>query len=341
MTKRIMAVVCLIIVLITIGVIGISAYRSSESYRREQVGKGETISGEADMPEKNDSIDTEKTQITVTEIGLDINTNAKEAIANGPYGSIELAIPDTWKFEICGVDDERLSASFYGIVLWPIAENKGCIEVGYTDSFGVCGTGLEMKSVTLANNEAHVGYYDGNSNWSFITWGEPDGELKNITVLCNADWGAQYLDELLAILDSIQFDENNQTGGIGVYQPSSELGIDEGYLWVSAKNVTSTGATLVFNYSIYRENEVDIQEELYFGSYLPISKKVGGEWVELEYKNDGEVVYDDIAYIIKENEDTTYEYDWERIYGSLDSGEYQIAIEINSEVMIYAYFILR
>ena len=74
---------------------------------------------------------------------------------------------------------------------------------------------------------------------------------------------------------------------------------------------------------------------------MHISKKVGGSWIELEYAHDGEIAFEDVAYIIKENEKTTFDYDWEWLYGSLEPGEYQIAIEINSEVMIYAYFILR
>lgn len=263
------------------------------------------------------------------------------AEVNGPYGSVQLSIPDTWEFEICDVDDKKLVSSSYGIHLKPAAESDGYIEVGYNDNFGVCGTGLETKSVTVANNEASIGYYDGNTNWAFIHWIEPDGDLENINVLCNADWGEEYLDELLEILDSIQFNEENQTGGIGIQKVSSELGIDDGYLNASVRNVSSTGATVVLNYSINRGDEAGTKEELCFGTYLPIAKKVGGEWVELEYKTEGDAAFEDIAYIIKENEETTYNYDWEWLYGSLEPGEYQISIQLNSEAWIYAYFILR
>ena len=40
--------------------------------------------------------------------------------------------------------------------------------------------------------------YDGNENWEFITWN--NDALKNIVVLSNADWGSDYLDELIEIL---------------------------------------------------------------------------------------------------------------------------------------------
>lgn len=299
----------------------------------EQFGNESTINIHTDTDINKD---IEKNEVT------DINevADTKEAIVNGPYGSIQLAIPDTWEFEICNVDDEKLMSS-YGIHLKPTAEAKGCIEVGYNDNFGVCGTGLEIKSVTLANHKASIGYYDGNKRWEFIHWIEENVNLKNITVLCNADWGAEYLDELLTILNSIQFNEENQTGGIGIYKPSSELGIDDGHLMVSARNVSSTGATLVLNYSIYREKGVDSQDELYYGSYLPIAKRVGEDWIKLDYNMGDTPSFEAIAYIVKENEETIYEYDWEWLYGSLEPGEYQITIKLNSEAFIYAYFILR
>ena len=287
----------------------------------------------------NNPAPTEDTPEIVDEVAPIETSNISESIVNGPYGSIKLEVPDTWEFEIRDVDDDKLMYCSYGIHLKPIAESKGDIEIGYCDSFGVCGTGLETKSISIADREANIGYYDGSDNWEFITWN--NDALKNIVVLSNADWGSDYLDELIEILNTIQFDKDNQTGGIGVYKVSSELGIDDGYLNVSAKNVSSAGATLVLNYSVYRENEAASQEELYFGSYLPISRKVGENWEPLEYVTDGDVAFEDIAYIIKENEETTYEYNWEWLYGSLEPGEYQIAIEISSDALIYAYFILR
>lgn len=339
--KNLRTALGILLMLMIIGAIALSAYVSSESYRKKQAGQGAPIAGGADMPNNEDVTDTEKTQLAETETDTSETIGKQEVIAKGPYGSIQLTIPDTWEYEICTVDDEKLTASSYGIHLKPGSEMAGWIEVGYMESFGVCGTGLETKSVTLANEEAHIGYYDGNSNWTFIKWIGQDGELKNITVFCNSDWGSAYLDELLKILDTIVFDEQDQTGGIGVYKESSELGINEGYLNASVRNVSGTGATLVLHYSIYREDKADLQDELYFGSYLPISKRVGEDWVELEYEIDGEVAFEDVAYIIKENEETTFEYNWEWLYGRLEPGEYQIAVDINSEAMIYAYFILR
>ena len=97
----------------------------------------------------------------------------------------------------------------------------------------------------------------------------------------------------------------------------------------------------MFRYDVNGVNESASTESLYYGAYLPISKKVGNDWVELEYTSEENVVFDDVAYLIQENEETIYEYDWEWLYGALEPGEYQIAINICNDAYIYAYFILR
>lgn len=204
MKKKNTIVMGCLFVLMIIGAIALSAHISSESYRKNQTSQGASVAGEIDTPNIGNMVDEENTQLAEKEIIENI-----EAIANGPYGSIQLEVPDTWEFEICDVDNERLFMSPYGIILKPIGETEGSVEVGYCDDFGVCGTGLTTKSITLANNEAHIGYFNGNNNWNYISWGTQGGDLKNIIVLCNADWGEAYLDELLDILDTIRFDINN------------------------------------------------------------------------------------------------------------------------------------
>lgn len=40
----------------------------------------------------------------------------------------------------------------------------------YCGMLGVCGTGLEQKTDTLAEHPVRYGYYDGSPEWSFITF---------------------------------------------------------------------------------------------------------------------------------------------------------------------------
>lgn len=59
----------------------------------------------------------------------------------------------------------------------------------YNEQFSVCGTGRSSENITLNNGKkATVGYYDGNKNWSDISFYNMN---KNIAVmnynLINAD----------------------------------------------------------------------------------------------------------------------------------------------------------
>lgn len=87
----------------------------------------------------------------------------------GPYGSITLTIPDGWEYHECSAGDDALFGSSYGIQICP-AGQKGCVEIGYSDAFGVCGTGLEEKHETVAGADANIGYYDGSKIWSYVVF---------------------------------------------------------------------------------------------------------------------------------------------------------------------------
>ena len=67
----------------------------------------------------------------------------------------------------------------------------------------------------------------------------------------------------------------------------------------------------MFRYDVNGGNESASKNPLYYGAYLPISRKVGDDWVEIEYISDENIGFDDVAYIIQENEETIYKYDWE------------------------------
>lgn len=77
---------------------------------------------------------------------------------------------DGWTYESLNEEPERYEyvIAFYS----PSGENKMSL-CAYKDMFGVCGTGLEIKDITLdIGNTASVGYYDGSERWSFINFGD-------------------------------------------------------------------------------------------------------------------------------------------------------------------------
>jgi len=74
------------------------------------------------------------------------------------YGNMRLSIPESWEYE-------KTPAS---IAFKPQGE-EGWIRLEFMqEQFAVCGTGLETRDVALAGMEATAGYYDGNSQWSYI-----------------------------------------------------------------------------------------------------------------------------------------------------------------------------
>ena len=75
-----------------------------------------------------------------------------------------------WTFEALNEDPERYEyvINFFS----PSGEKKMSLRE-YKDMFGVCGTELEIKDITLdIGNTASVGYYDGSERWTFVNFGD-------------------------------------------------------------------------------------------------------------------------------------------------------------------------
>ena len=267
----------------------------------------------------------------------------------GPYGEISLTIPEGWEYELCPVDGDVYQTGMYGIHFYPEGErefngNENFIEVDYTDNFGVCGTGLEEQTVTLAGDTAEVGYYDGSPVWDFVAFeGKNKGIVAGTYAVDDSEngWWKEKKDQVMDILDSMTFDPDITEGAVGIYESDSE--IEAFGVYVSAKKISPTSATLSFQYF-----ETDAKQELSFGEDFVLEKKDGTEWKEVKVV-EGEYGYNDIAHIISTEEPTEYHYDWEWLYGKLQPGEYRIAVNIQKEKegggydsdTSYAHFLLR
>ncbi len=83
---------------------------------------------------------------------------------------IELNIPKEWKYEEVSKDKEN-DVYQYALKLYKNNENQYAMLYFYNNTFGVCGTGRTAKNITLNNGEeATIGYYDENKNWSDISF---------------------------------------------------------------------------------------------------------------------------------------------------------------------------
>ena len=281
----------------------------------------------------------EKPDEGATQVDLQ-ETKGTTVTQPGPYGSITLTIPDGWEYHECSAGDDALLGSSYGIQICPVGQ-KGCVEIGYSDAFGVCGTGLEEKHETVAGADANIGYYDGSKIWSYVVFRGDNEKIVAETWDVDAWWNLDatnlltYGDQVMQILDTLQYDASEQTGAIGVYNEDS--GNDEIGAQTVIRKVSKTAATVEF-----MRHDPQLEGEYMTGEYFSIEKKNGNQWEELDAKDD--VAFKDIGIVIPQEDGVSHEYDWTDLYGELKPGDYRINVKVwagNKEYVLSPHFLIR
>lgn len=305
--------------------------------------------GVATLPLESTQPVTDGTEITTdekekpdegaTQVDLQ-ETKGTTVTQPGPYGSITLTIPDGWEYHECSAGDDALFGSSYGIQICPVGQ-KGCVEIGYCDAFGVCGTGLEEKHETVAGADANIGYYDGSKIWSYVVFRGDNEKIVAETWDVDAWWNLDatnlltYGDQVMQILDTLQYDASTQTGAIGVYDEDS--GNDEIGVQTVIRKVSKTAATVEF-----MRHDPQLEGEYMTGEYFSIEKKNGNQWEELDAKDD--VAFKDIGIVIPQEDGVSHEYDWTDLYGELKPGDYRINVKVwagNKEYVLSPHFLIR
>lgn len=114
--------------------------------------------------------------------------------------TFSLNIPDGWRCE--AMLSDGLRAASFGFHLYPEDAADGFVEIGWTESFGVCGTDLKEEEIELAEDSAHMGTYGGSECWSFISFCGKNSGM--IAVSCGAEkWLPERTEQVLSILDSL------------------------------------------------------------------------------------------------------------------------------------------
>lgn len=206
------------------------------------------------------------------------------------------------------------------------------MEVGYIESFGVCGTGLESEEITLAGEKASVGTYDEHEFWDFISF---TGENEHIVALTSSveSWWPEYDEQVMEILDTLKFERESADSKI------EQLGLS-----LEMKNITPTGATLVF-----QQADGNPTGTLQFGDDFIIEKQEKGEWKAVSVVVEGNYGFHDLAYPLENDSMRETEADWEWLYGKLEPGEYRIGKSVHDfretgdydQYMIYGHFVLE
>lgn len=299
---------------------------------------------------KENTTEENATETTVSESTNESSTNpaAADAIVSqgGPYGEISLSIPDGWRCETSPTDSGLLVNGLYGIRFYPENAVGGYIAVVYIDWFGVCGTGLAEEQATIAGTPANIGTYDNHSYWDFISFREDYSGIVALTYSVD-DWWETYSDQVMDILDTLSFDTSKKEGG--AYVDSDESYLDQICLGISLKNISSTGATILFcNYHADAPTG-----QLEYGDDFALEVLRDGTWEEVPValggNPDKNYAFNAVAYTIPAGDNAEQEVSWEWLYGALSPGTYRIQKSIQDfrgpgdydKYTVYAQFILN
>ena len=267
----------------------------------------------------------------------------QNAFVRGPYGEISVDVPAGWTARECQVDEEGMMYGLYGLILKPDSASDGQIELFCSDSFGVCGTGLVQKDITLAGSKATIGTYDEHENWDYIVLGEGDPQKTKARIIaqhtdCDS-WTEEMWEEALLILDTMRFDPAKTEGGIGQYIPESEN--DEIAVNMEALHVIPTGCIIRFRQYDRRDTG-----ELIYGQGFMLEKKDGDSWEAVPMIVD-DAVFTEEGYTIPPEGESEIETDWQWLYGILEPGTYRIRKTVidhrdigNREYTLFAQFLI-
>lgn len=87
-------------------------------------------------------------------------------------------------------------------------------------------------------------------------------------------------------------------------------------------DISTTGATIIIK---------DANPEPYtYGEWYKIEKEEDGKWYDVETIGE-DYSFNDIAYIVDDNNEVKFTINWESLYGQLDTGSYRIIKQINNK----------
>lgn len=115
-------------------------------------------------------------------------------------------------------------------------------------------------------------------------------------------------------------------------------------LYFSLKNISPSGATLVFN----QYNSDAPTGELECGEDFTLEVLDNGKWESVPIALEGNYAFNAVAYIIAAGQSTEMELNWEWLYGKLPAGEYRVGKVIHDfretgdfdKYAVYAHFFL-
>ena len=117
------------------------------------------------------------------------------------YANMRLSLPVEWEWEAVEYSDDHTP---FGIRFRPQGRNGWLEFFFYPDGYAVCGTSLHTEDLTVNDGIlGSVGYYDGNSDWSFIRF---PGDYA-LTREGPEKWVSTFWDQIVEILSTASYAE--------------------------------------------------------------------------------------------------------------------------------------
>lgn len=137
----------------------------------------------------------------------------------------------------------------------------------------------------------------------------------------------------LLIISSLLFSACNEAASIGIIggadgptniivNKDEKVETEKWGITLHPQNITPKGLTLKI-----KQTGGNPTGELHTGSAYSLEKSINGKWQAVETKIDNPV-WNSIAYIIKNNDITELDINWEFLYGELSPGYYCMSKEI-------------
>lgn len=244
-----------------------------------------------------------------------IEEESETVYVDGPYGRLSMEIPSGWSCEAVPVDSGVFNDRTYGLILRPDHAGAENIRIVCMDFFGVCGTGLASTQMTLAGRNVNVGTYDSHPYWDYIVFNQ---EQPNVAAMQNGNgnWTEAQQNEAMNILDTLRFDQDITTGGIGRHIPEAED--DEIAVIMELSNVTPTGLKVHL-----RRYDPGNSKDLECGEGYSLQAASGDTWEDVPVISEAYVSGEEV-YPIPADGETAFEINWEGLYGTLSPGTYRI-----------------
>ena len=175
-------------------------------------GNSDSAAGEAEVVSASDNVSevisaTESTvndETSSIEEGADSDVQLLEIVPPcRPSMGITLELPVGWSYELAQTCDEPTSSS--SVYIKPDdSASEGRIAVEYVEGgIGVCGTGLEQKSIDFNGYKASQGTYSANDVWDFIML---EDEYFGCVILNDTELYKEYSETIDDILSTVRFE---------------------------------------------------------------------------------------------------------------------------------------